>query len=146
MSKPSFLTQSIGRKSLSIVMVSILLLITTAFDVAHSQENGAADRETAFRRIAQSYVQAAKGEYDRGYYEQALKTFAMAQGYQEYLTATGREQLHAHLEKTRAAAARRKLALEKFQAADELIQQNQLIKARANLESLKKDEYLTKEE
>ena len=146
MSKPSFLTQSFGRKSLSIVVVSVLLLITTAFDVAQSQENGATDREEAFRRIVQSYVQAGKVEYDKGYYEQALKTFVMAQGYQEYLTATGREELHAHLEKTKAAVAQRKLALEEFQAADKLIKQNQLIEARANLESLRKNEYLTKEE
>ena len=127
-------------------MVSILLLITTAFDVAQSQENGATDREEAFRRIVQSYVQAGKVEYDKGYYEQALKTFVMAQGYQEYLTATGREELHAHLEKTKAAVAQRKLALEKFQAADQLIKQNRLIEAKANLESLRKNEYLTKEE
>ena len=146
MSKPSFLTQSFGRKSLSIVVVSALLLITTAFDVAQSQENGATDREEAFRRIVQSYVKAGMGEYDKGYYEQALKTFVMAQGYQEYLTATGRQQLHAHIEKTKAAVAQRKLALEKFQAADQLVRDNQLIKAKADLESLKKNEYLTKDE
>ncbi|MFC1603831.1 hypothetical protein ACFL5F_02280, partial [Planctomycetota bacterium] len=146
MSKPSFLTQSIGRYSLSIVVVSILLLITTAFDVAQSQENGAAAREEAFRRIVQSYVQAGKGEYDKGYYEQSLKTFVMAQGYQEYLTETGRAELHAHLEKTQAAVAKRKLALEKFQAADKLIEQNQLIEAKVQLESLSKNEFLTKDE
>ena len=127
-------------------MVSILLLITTAFDIARSQENGATDREEAFRRIVQSYVQAGKGEYDKGFYEQALKTFVMAQGYQEYLTATGREELQAHIEKTKAAVAQRNLALEEFQAADKLIRQNQLIEARANLESLRNNEYLTKDE
>ncbi|MBN2594918.1 MAG: hypothetical protein JXA81_15535, partial [Sedimentisphaerales bacterium] len=146
MSKPSFLTQTLGRKSLSIVVVSILLLITTAFNVAQSQENGATDREEAFRRIVQSYVQAGKGEYDKGYYEQALKTFVMAQGYQEYLTATEREVLHSHIEKTEAAVAQRKLALEKFQAADQLIRDNQLIEAKASLESLRKNTYLTKDE
>ena len=146
MSKPIFLTQSYGRKTLSIVVVSALLLITTAFNVAQSQENGATDREEAFRRIVHSYVQAGKGAYDKGYYEQALKTFVMAQGYQEYLTESGRQQLYAHLEKTKAAVAQRKLALEKFQAADQLIRQNQLIEAKASLESLNKNEYLTKDE
>ena len=114
--------------------------------MAQSQENEATDRKEAFRRIVQSYVKAGKGEYDKGYYAQALKTFVMAQGYQEYLTATGRQQLYAHIEKTKAAVAQRKLALEKFQAADQLIRDNQLIKAKADLESLKKNEYLTKDE
>jgi hypothetical protein len=127
-------------------VVSILLLITTTFDTAQSQENGAVNREEAFRRIVQSYVQAGKGESDKGYYAQALKTFVMAQGYQEYLTATGRQQLHAHLEKTKAAVAQRKLALEKFQATDQLIRDNQLIEAKTSLESLRKNEYLTKDE
>ena len=111
-----------------------------------SQENEPTDRQAAFRQIVQSYVEAGKVGYNKGYYEQAVKTFVMAQGYQEYLTVAGREELRAHLEKSRAAAAKRKLALEKFQAADKLIEQNQLIEAKANLESLRKNEYLTKDE
>lgn len=146
LSKPVFLIQSYGRNSLSIVVVSILLLIFTASEIAQSQENGSVSREEAFRRIVQSYVQAGKGQYDKGYYEQALKTFVMAQGYQEYLTTAEREQLYAHLEKTQAAVAKRKLALEKFQTANKLIQQNKLVDARADLQSIGKNEYLTKDE
>ncbi|MGB2864048.1 MAG: hypothetical protein WBC05_12030, partial [Sedimentisphaerales bacterium] len=146
MSKPSFLTQSFGRKSLSIVVVSILLLITTAFDAAQSQENGATDQEEAFRRIVQSYVKAGNGQYNNGYFEQAVETFQDAQRHQEYLTVAGREELRTLLEKAQTAVVKRKLALEKFQAADKLIKQNQLIEARANLESLRKNEYLTKDE
>jgi Flp pilus assembly secretin CpaC/tetratricopeptide (TPR) repeat protein len=127
-------------------VVSIFLLITTVFDVAQSQEKGAANREEAFRQIVQSYVQAGKVGYNKGYYEQAVKTFVMAQGYQEYLTVAGREELRAHLEKSRAAVAKRKLALEKFQAVDKLIKQNKLIEAKTHLESLRKNEYLTKDE
>jgi Flp pilus assembly secretin CpaC/tetratricopeptide (TPR) repeat protein len=146
LSKPCILTQYFGRNSLSIVVVSILLLIFTTSELAQSQESGTVSRNEAFRRIVQSYVQAGKGEYDKGYYEQALKTFVMAQGYQEYLTAAEREQLDAHLEKTKAAVAKRKLALEEFQTANKLIQQNKLIEAKASLESIGDSEYLTKEE
>ncbi len=60
LSKPSFLTQSFGRKSLSIVVVSILLLITTAFDTAQSQENEATNQQAVYRQIAQSFVEAGK--------------------------------------------------------------------------------------
>ena len=145
MSKPSFLTQSFGRKSLSIVVVSILSLLTLS-EAVSSQENEATDRQAAFRQIVQSYVEAGKVGYDKGYYEQAVKTFVMAQGYQEYLTVAGREELRAHLEQSRAAAAKRKLALEKFQTADQLIKQNRLIEAKTHLESLSKNEFLNKDE
>jgi len=114
--------------------------------VLWSQENGATDREAAFRQIVQSYVEAGKGEYNKGYYEQALKTFVMAHGYQEYLTASGREQLRAHLEKAQSAVAKRKLALEKFQTVDNLIKQGKLIEAKTYLENLKNNEFLTKDE
>ncbi|HCO92508.1 MAG TPA: hypothetical protein DIU00_00915, partial [Phycisphaerales bacterium] len=127
-------------------MVSILLLIITAPGVTRSQENGATDREAAFRQIVQSYVEAGKGEYNKGYYEQAAKTFVMAQGYQEYLTPSGREELRAHLEKAQSAVAKRKLALEKFQTVDDLIKQDQLIEAKTHLENLRNNEFLTKDE
>ena len=145
MSKPSILTQSLGRKSLSIVVVSILSLLTLS-EAVLSQENDANDRQTAFRQIVQSYVEAGKVGYDKGYYEQAVKTFVMAQGYEKYLTVAGREELRAHLEKSRAAAAKRKLALEEFQTADQLIKQNRLIEAKTHLESLRNNEFLNKDE
>ena len=93
MSKPSFLTDFLGRKSLSIVASSILFLVTLTSQGAPSSESGATDRQEVFRRLVQSYVETGKEEYDKGYFEQAVKTFQMAEGYQEYLTAEGREQL-----------------------------------------------------
>jgi len=121
LSKPSFLTQSFGRKSLSIVVASIFLLIITFSTTVSSQANEATDRQAAYRPIAQSFVEAGKVQYNKGYYEQAVKTFVMAQGYHEYLTDAGREELRAHLDKAQAATAKRKLALEEFQKADQLI-------------------------
>ncbi|TFG44909.1 MAG: hypothetical protein E4H40_08880, partial [Candidatus Brocadiia bacterium] len=145
MSKPSFLTQSFGRKSLSIIVVSILSLLILS-EAVSSQENEATDRQAAFRKIVQSYVEAGKVGYDKGYYEQAVKTFVMAQGYQEYLTVAGREELRAHLDKAQTATAKRKLALEKFQTADQLIKQNRLIEAKTHLENLRSNEFLNKDE
>ena len=127
-------------------MASIFLLIITLSETVSSQENEATDRQTAFRQIVQSYVEAGKAEYNKGYYEQAVKTFVMAQGYQEYLTAAGREELRAHHEKAQDAAAKRKLALEEFQTADQLITQNRLIEAKTHLENLSKNEFLNKDE
>ena len=95
LSKPSFLTESFGRRSLSVLLVFIVTLITITSEVAPSQDKGVADRQQAFRRIVQSYIQTGQDEYQRGFYAQAEKTFLMAQGYQGYLTAAERERLAA---------------------------------------------------
>ena len=83
MSKPSFLTESLGRRSLSIAVVSVLTLIIAVSGVTASQENGAGDRRAAFRRLVQSYIQTGKAEYDKRYFAEAEKTFLMAKPYRE---------------------------------------------------------------
>jgi len=130
LSKPSFLTESSGRRFLSITVVSILTLIIAVSGVTAAQENRAGDRQTAFRRLVQSYVQTGKAEYDKRYFAEAQKTFLMAKPYREYLTAAGREQLDALLKKTQTAIAERKRALETFQALNSLIKQDKLIEAK----------------
>ena len=146
MSKPSFLTDTLGRKSLSIVVSSILFLITLASQAAPSSESGGTDRQEVFRRLVQSYVQAGKEEYDKGYFEQAVKTFQMAEGYQEYLTPAGREQLGTLTKKAQTAVVEKKRALETFATVNKLIKQNQLTEARTPLEGLSTNEFLTKDE
>ncbi len=81
MSKPSFLTESFGRRSLLVVLALILLLIISVSKVAPSQENEGASRQEAIRRIVQTYIQTGQQEYKKGFFEQAAKTFLMAQGY-----------------------------------------------------------------
>ena len=121
MSKPSFLTESLGRRFLSIAVVSFLTLIIAVSGLAASQENGAGDRHAAFRRLVQSYVQIGKAEYDKGHFAQAEKTFLMTKPYREYLTPAAREQLDTLLNKTQTAVAERKRALEAFPAVNNLI-------------------------
>ena len=111
-----------------------------------SQENEATNRQAAYRRLIQSYIEAGKEQYNKGFFERAVMTFQDAQKYQEYLTDSGREELRAHLEKAQAAAEKRKLALEKFQTANELMKKGDLAEAKANLESIRNDEYLNKDE
>jgi Flp pilus assembly secretin CpaC/tetratricopeptide (TPR) repeat protein len=127
-------------------MVSILFLITAVSEGAPSQKSGATDRQGVFRRLVQSYVQAGKAEYDKSYFEQAVKTFHMAQGYQEYLSADEREQLNSLLEQAQTAIAQRKRALETFQTVNKLVKQDQFREAQNHLERLKDNAFLTKKE
>ncbi len=142
MSKPSFLIEFFGRRSLSIVLLSCLLLTITIPKTGNSQA-AETDRQEAFRQIVQSYIQAGEEEYEKGYYEQAEKTFLMAQGYSEYLTTAERKQLKSLLEKTQTAITKRKSALEIFRSVKEMIQQEEFSRAKKQLETIKDNEFLT---
>jgi len=145
LSKPSFLTKISGRRFLSVAMVSFLFSTVFAIvNLSHAGENP--DRQEAFRQIVQSYVQAGEEEYNKGFYEQAEKTFLMAQGYREYLTANERKQLTSLLEKTQTAISKRKSALEIFRSVKEMIKQNQLSQAKKQLETIKNNEFLSADE
>jgi len=146
LNKPSFLTESFGGRSLPVVLALILLLVITVSQVATSQENEDANRQEAIRRIVQTYIQTGQEEYKKGFFEQAAKTFLMAQGYEEYLAVAVREQLNELLEKSQIAVLKRKRALETFRAVNELIKQDQLIEAKAYLEKIRDNEFLTTEE
>jgi thioester reductase-like protein len=146
LSKPSFLTDSLGRRFLSIAVVSVLTLITAVSSVTASQENGASDRREAFRRLVQSYVQTGSAEYDKRYFAEAEKTFLMAKPYREYLSAAERDQLDALLMKAQTATAERKRALEIFPLVNGLIKQDKLTEAKVRLNSLKASAFLTTNE
>ena len=146
LSKPSFFSESCGRRILSIVTVLILLVILLVSEGAASEKSGATNRQEVFRRLVQSYVQTGKAEYEKGYFEQAAKTFRMAQEYREYLTVAGREQVDALLKKARTAVLQRERTLETFQTVQNLIKQDQLSEAKNHLENLKENVFLTKKE
>ncbi len=146
MNKPSFLTEPFGRRSLSVVLALILLPIITVSQVALSQENAGADRQEAIRRIVQTYMQTGQEEYKKGFFEQAVKTFFMAQEYEEYLTVATRERLKELLKESQIAVLERKGALETFRVVNDLIKRDQLIAAKTYLEKIKDSKFLTTEE
>jgi len=145
LSKPSFLTKISGRGSLSVALASFLF--TTVFAIPnHSYATENPDRREAFRQIVQSYVQAGEQEYNKGFYEQAEKTFLMAKGYSEYLNTAERKQLTSLLDKTQTAISKRKSALEIFRSVKDMIRQNQLSQAKTQLETIKDNEFLSADE
>ena len=125
-------------------LLSVLFLTLAIVIPSRASETG--DRQEAFRQIVQSYIQAGEQEYEKGFYEQAEKTFLMAQGYREYLTAAERKQLTSLLEKSQTAISKRKSALETFRLVRDMIRQNQLSRAKEQLESIKDNEFLTADE
>jgi len=143
--KPNFLTKFCGRRILSVVLVSVFLLVIAFSGVAPSQESGA-DKDRIIRQIVQNYIEVGTGQYGRGFFDEAEKTFLMAQGYQEYLVPAKQQQLTELLARTRMAMGERKRIVETYQAIMDLIGREELVKAKAELEKLKDSKFLTQKE
>ena len=147
MNKPSFLTESFGRRSLSVVLALILLPIMTVSQVAPSQEKEGADNRGANSQLVQIFLQLGQKQYDKGFFEEAVKTLLEAQKkYEKDLTVDVRERLKKLLKESRIAVLERNSALETFRAVNDLIKRDQLIKAKTYLEKIKDNEFLTQEE
>jgi len=143
LNKPRFLTESFGKRSLSVVLALILLSIITVSQVAPSQENEDANRQEqkAIRRIVQTYIETGQKEYNEGSFEESVKTFLIAQKYEEYLPVAMREQLNEFLKKSWIAVIQ-----ETFRGVIDLIQRDRLSEAKTYLEKIKDNKFLTKEE
>jgi len=85
-------------------------------------------------------------QYDSGSYDQAQKTFQMAQVYKDYLDPVEQRKLQSLQAKAGSAAVERKRVLEAKQAADESRRKGDAVAARARLESIKNSEFLTEQE
>jgi type II secretory pathway component GspD/PulD (secretin) len=143
--KIRFLIESSGRKPLLVLLVTLLLLTTALSEVASPQPTKA-DKEKVVRQVAQRWIQIGAEQYKKGYFKAAKQSFLRAQDYQGYLTAAEREKLTALLEKTHTGILEREHVFEAIRTADELVKQGELIKAKAYLEKIKDNEFLTEAE
>jgi hypothetical protein len=144
--KIRFAIESSGRKPLLVILVSLLLLTTSALSGAAQSQPNETDKEKIVRQVAQKWIEVGAEQYKRGYFKAAKQSFLRAQDYQEYLTADEREKLTALLEKTHKSILAREYILEAIRMADGLVKQGELIKARERLEEIKDSEFLTKAE
>jgi len=143
--KVRFLIKPFGSKYLLIILASLLLLATSLSEVASARTNKN-DKKKIFRQIAQNYIELGTEEYRRGLYAQAERSFLRAQHYQKYLTDAERKKLNDLLEKAHKAVVERERIVERIQAADKLIKEGQLVKAKTQLEDVKDSEFLTESE
>jgi tetratricopeptide (TPR) repeat protein len=134
-----------GRRSLLLVLASVVLLTTTLSTLAPARTNKK-DREKIVRKVAKNYIRTGVKLYEQGKYKQAEKYFLLALDDQEYLTEAERKELSEILAKAHSASMVRKGILERIQTADALIKQDQLGKAKALLEQIKDSEFLTAKE
>jgi len=142
LNKARFLKKSFSRKSLLVVLVSVLLLTAVMPQVAPCQT----DKEKIVRQVAEKWIQVGVEQYQRGFYKAAEQSLLRALDYQQYLNAAEQQKLNDLLEKTHIAVLERKRILAHIQTADELVKKGERIRARAHLEKVKDSEFLTGEE
>jgi len=143
--KSRFLIKPFGKNPLLVILASVLLLVTALSEVAPSQA-GKSDKQKIVRQVAQNWIRVGMEQYQRGFYRAAEQSFLRARDYREYLTAAEREKLSGLLEKTHIAALERKRVLEHIRTANELVEQDELTKAKAHLTRVQDSEFLTEEE
>jgi general secretion pathway protein D len=133
-----------GKACLLVVLGAVL--ISTASPKSTLAQGNEAEKQKVVQQVAQDWIEAGTNFYNKGFYLQAEQSFLRAQNYQEYLTDAQRQNLNELLQKTHTAAAERKRIGENMQAADELIKQGDMVKAKEKFEQIKGSEFLTKEE
>jgi len=143
--KSRFLIKPFGKNPLLVILASVLLLLTALSEVAPSQA-GKSDKQKIVQQVAQNWIRVGMEQYQRGFYRAAEQSFLRARDYREYLTAAEREKLSELLEKTHIAVLERKRVLEHIRTANELVEQDELTKAKAHLTRVQDSEFLTGEE
>lgn len=143
MDKIRLLIKSSGRKPLLVILVSLFLLSTSTLLGADPSQSSEADKEKIVRQVAQRWVQVGAEQYKRGYFKAAKQSFLRAQDYQEYLTVDEREKLNALIEKTHEGILAREYILEAIRMADGFVKQGKSSEAKAKLDEIKDNEFLT---
>lgn len=145
MNSSSSLNKTFGRRSLSVIL-GTMLLFTAVMTVDAPSQTNEAGRQGLSRQLAQRWILTGVDQYSKGEFEQAEKSLLRAKEYQEYLNAEDRNKLSEVLEKTQTAKLERKHVIETYQQVAELIKQGKLEEAKAQLEQLKDNQFLRKEE
>ena len=146
MNRPSIHIKRFGGRSLPIFLALVFLLVLAGSGVAPSDDIGGSKSEDTTRQVVRNLIQVGKGQYEGRLYDQAEKMLTIAQSYQEYLSPAERDYLDELLGKARLAAAKRRRVDESFSKAKALIDQGRLSEAKSQLEQVRGNETLSKEE
>jgi len=148
-----FLFKALGKKSLMIVLASLVFLLTifSGFGElsraeAATPQRGEVNEDETMRNLVQQMIKIGTTQYERGYYDQAEQTLSMALDYRQYMTTEESSRLNDFLERARFAALERNRALEHKQKAVELFREGKLIEAKTSLERIKDNRFLNERE
>jgi len=118
-----------------------------AFDSSvYGIEIGGIGRRESICSVASELLDVGIEEYNRALFGSAEKTLLKAKEYKRYLSGQERSRLNRYLKSASEAAVRRKGVLEHIGAADKLVREGKIIRAKAHLKEIKSSELLTRRE
>lgn len=104
------------------------------------------ERNKLIERVVDNWLDVAQTQYERAMYVQAEKSLARAQEYYEFLNPKQMQSMNDLLNDIHAAMAEEQQFYRQLDGIDELISNNQLIRAKAELQQLKKNKQLNQTE
>ena len=135
----------INKKSPLIIVTCLVLFLSALLGVTFAQPS-ATNKEEVVRLVAQRWIQVGMEQYNQGRFKAAEQAFLRASDYQDYLNDAEKQQLVKYLQMSHNASAGKEQVISEIQAAEELISRGELVQAKAQLEILRDNNYLTDQE
>ena len=129
-------------KPLIFVAVSVLAAVACLSQPCPGQVNEA-DKENVIRQVATYWIEVGSRQYERGLYSHAEKSLNNALEYEQYLTTAELDRLNRLSQWIKLHASKREQIVEHLEAANKLIDENQMAEAKTHLESIRNNEFLT---
>ena len=140
-----FSAKHFGKKPLLIILASVVFAASALIGTTLGQASKA-EKERVVREVATNWIKIGTEQFNRGFYSAAEQSFLRAKDYEEYLTEEEKASLKESIEKSHKAALERNTVLEVISTAKGLAEQDKLLHAKAQLETIAASEFLTAEE
>ncbi len=127
------------------VIISLIVLITLSVAIPVIADSASGDKKQVAKKVADRWIKVGTAQYKRGMYKEAEKSLLRAKDYKTYLSDQELQKLNNLISKLRNAMQEGVRIEEHLKKAEQLIDQEEYIKAKAHLEKIKGSEYLTPE-
>lgn len=134
-------------KKMLLVLALVVLSPLTSLKAADTNDDSEqTDRQHISRQVAQDWLLVGVTQHKKGLYSAAERSFLTAKDYQDYLTDDEREKLDELLGQTRSIILEQKRISNEIEAVDKLIKSDRFVEAKAELERIKAEPNINKDQ
>ncbi len=134
---------SMGNTNLLLMITFALVAAMLCSDSVQAQQP---DRDKLIQKVADNWIEIAETQFQRAMYAQAEQSLTRAQEYYEFLNPKQRQHINDLLNSIHSALAEEPVAEQQLDGINQLIENNQLMQAKSELQRLKKDKNLSETE
>ncbi len=134
------------KKILLVLALVVLSPLASLKAVGTNNDSEQTDRQHISRQVAQDWFLVGITQHKKGLYSAAESSLLMAKDYQDYLSDDEREKLDELLRQTHSIISEQKRISNEIEAVDKLIKSDKLIEAKAELERIKAEPNINKDQ